>query len=185
MRLKNIFLFSLSLVISMAFVGCGTVKKLTIPKQNVQRVMGEQDVARAISKALTKKKWSYKADPKSKTIIASIHKSGWDFKVSIVYSKNSYKINYDSSHNLKYNAKSNTIHPVYNVYVSQLNRQVKYELKRLKVIKKVEEEKPSVVKEDREVPTPHNTIEDKKPRKEKPDVSPKREEEILTPIEIW
>lgn len=181
MQLKSITVLLLVSLISLVSTGCGTVKKINIPKQNIQRVMGDKDVARAITTALKKQKWHYKEEPKSKTIVASIHKSGWDLKIAIDYSKNSYSVNYNSSHNLKYDAESNTIHPIYNVFVSQLNRQLQYELQRVKVVK---EEKGEEQRESRAQFVPHNTSSQVSAEKKAMKIAQKREE-IITPVEIW
>jgi len=137
MKLNFVKVIFLSLFLLISMSGCGTVKILHIPKQKVQRDMPAYDINHAIKIALRKARWKIVENEKN-NIIASLGGRRWSIKIDIKNTKETYKINYLESKNLKYNQNSQKIHPAYNKYVMKLKKQIDIEIRRVKITKKIE-----------------------------------------------
>jgi len=122
----KIFLFTF--ILSLGMSGCGTVRIVDVPNQPITRQLATHDIRKAIEYALLQRQWMIVKREKN-YYIAKLSKGKWSIDIRITYSKNSYSIQYLSSKNLKYDAKSYTIHPGYNKYIAKLKKQIEMNLR--------------------------------------------------------
>jgi len=134
-KYKEIIMKKMVLIFAISFIalfisGCGGSKVLNLPKQAVEREMGQDDVYNAILKAGNRKGWYIKqlSDGQAKgELFVRKHEA----VIIIDYTATSYSVTYQSSKNLNYDASSGKIHPGYNKWILGLKQQIDIELKRL------------------------------------------------------
>jgi len=94
--------------------------------QNYEReISGASDAAvgKAIANAVTRSRWTIQKQTANE-IIATLYVRQHAATVSIIFNQDGYAIDYQSSENLDYNEKRGTIHPNYNRWVGNLDRNI-------------------------------------------------------------
>jgi hypothetical protein len=125
------------LVAALAVAGCRaeTVYNPTdiayAPAATQTRALTETDYKNAIIRAGTKRGWTFE-DAGPGHLVGNIVVRGKHFAtVDVFYGTQSFTIDYKDSRNLDYNAATNQIHPNYNSWVSNLQRDIQAEVTRM------------------------------------------------------
>lgn len=133
--MKKILQFMAGTLILLVLTGCGGATIYNIDNSNtIANKSTLKQVETAIKKGILKKYWSVKKE-KSGLLTATINVRNRHIAVvSIPYTSKGYKIDYKSSEGLKYDATKNTIHPNYNKWVGNLEKNINYELAKIGMI---------------------------------------------------
>ena len=134
--MKKTILSGILLAAVLLFTGCGGA--LVNNVDNSGYIDGNKHsmhaIETAIKKGAIKRGWSVKkvanAELEAKNNIRGKHL----VVVSIPYNRNGYRIDYKDSQNMKYDASANTIHKNYNKWVSNLERDINYELSQIGIV---------------------------------------------------
>ncbi len=128
---KLVSIAGLLLIVMLLATGCGrgaTVQNI----DNSGYIQGQKislsKVENAIKKGAMRRGWMTKKVGNGLLEAQNNIKGKYLVILDITYSTNGYKIAYKNSENLNYNAESNTIHPNYNKWIANLERDINYEL---------------------------------------------------------
>ena len=127
--MKKLLALSILLVLLFA-TGCGRGAAVQNINNSgfIDSKVSMSQVEHAIKKGASKKGWMVKRI-KSGLLEARNNIRGRHLVVvEIPYNTKGYKINYKDSQNLKYNAEKGTIHPNYNKWIANLERNINYQL---------------------------------------------------------
>jgi hypothetical protein len=129
--MKKLVMLAFALVLSLAFIGCGTAPIYNVNNNAVvvpaDKKASLEDVEKAILRAGGGLGWIMKKEAPGEikgTLILRTHTA----IVSIKYSTADYSINYVSSDNLNYDESTHTIHTNYNGWIQNLNKAIQVQL---------------------------------------------------------
>ncbi len=127
--MKDFIKYIGSALILLLLAGCGGTAIYNIDNSNtIDSKNSMKQIETAIKKGALRKNWSVKK-VKEGLLTATINVRGKHIAVvSIPYTTKGYKIDYKDSQGLKYDPSSNTIHKNYNKWVTNLERNINYEL---------------------------------------------------------
>lgn len=128
---KVLSLTSLLLIVMVLATGCGrgaAVQNIDNSGYIDGQKMSQSKVEAAVKKGAMRRGWMVKK-VNNGLLEAQNNIRGKHFVViNISYNTNGYKIMYKDSQNLNYDAESNTIHPNYNKWIANLEKDINYEL---------------------------------------------------------
>ncbi len=116
--MKKILFVLLSIFVLSA---CKTTPVYNVEQSNVPEGVSAKQVEKNIVKALIQKGWQVKSNANG-IILAEIMVRTHTARIEITFDASQYSINYVDSTNLKYDAKSNTIHKNYNNWIIYIDR---------------------------------------------------------------
>ena len=127
--MKSIFKYIGTALFVLILTGCGGAAIYNIDNSNtIASKTSMKQVETAIKKGALRKNWSVKKE-KEGLLTATVNVRGRHIAVvSISYNTKGYKIDYKDSQGLDYDASANTIHKNYNKWISNLERNINYEL---------------------------------------------------------
>lgn len=131
------FLKGALIVTMLAVAGCRAAPlynatDLTFAQPATQATLSLEDYKKAIIRAGAKRNWSFEeAGPGH--LIGSVAVRAKHFAtVDVTFDTEQFSITYNNSRNLNYNAGRNEIHPNYNTWVKNLQKDIQAEITRLK-----------------------------------------------------
>lgn len=128
---KIVSITGLLLIVMLLATGCGrgaTVQNIDNSGYIEGQKVSLSKVENAIKKGAMRRGWMTKKVGNGLFEAQNNIRGKHFIVINIAYNTSGYKITYKSSENLKYDAESNTIHPSYNKWIANLERDINYEL---------------------------------------------------------
>ncbi|MDC0932240.1 hypothetical protein OAR97_00180 [Arcobacteraceae bacterium] len=127
--MKKLLTLSSILLVSLLFLtGCRSAAIYNVVEAPIHTKISSDRVFKAIKTAARSRGWLVKK-VKNGVAQARINVRGrHSAVVTITYNRKNYSIQYENSHNLKYNSSDNTIHQTYNKWIANLDRAIQFEL---------------------------------------------------------
>ena len=117
---------AIALVITLMSTGCRTSPILNVPNQAIvapNNKVTTDDIYKAIARAGASLGWNMQKKSDG-VILATLNLRDHQAVVIIKYTKENYSIMYESSVNLKFDAKDQTIHSNYNGWIQNLENAI-------------------------------------------------------------